>query len=388
MSGLRWSSAMRVVILAAIAVVALPAASASAGRLLTTGHDVEDHCSNGDQCHYMKVATKYVRGGAPNPSKQVLLLDCSTGVRRSLDNAFGTGDVPRTRICPSDTPGQFNNLELSTKKFSAIIVGSSCDDSTSDGAGDNSLNLTEDLVDGCDEPGGSTPDSDLINARKGDIKRFFNKGGGIFAMSGGVNGDGDPASGPDVYYDFLPLGAQGVAVNPPFCLTNRGIELGFHDQQCPDASKHNGTQDDINCCETHNSFAEPEQGGALKVAERDSEGFAETLFADAIIAGGGFVEDNTDPRIRIRGLPDGCTRDDFRIRVRIRDESDLRRAKVLLDGKVIKQTDRKRFRARIPAQRLVSGEHRIKVVAKDTAGNRNQKVKTFRRCPRPPRFTG
>lgn len=373
---------VRAVLVAAVALLVLPSA-ANAGRLIVTGHDADDHCSDDgtpEQCHFFKVATKYVRATAPEPRNKVLLLECNGGVGNALNNAFGAGDVPRKSVCPSDAPAKFRNLALSTNKFSAIIVGSSCEDADSDGVDDNTLNLTDDQPNGCDDPGGSTPDSDLINKRKKDFKRFFNKGGGIFAMAGDQNGDGDPSSGPDTYYRFLPLTAQGVAVNPPFCLTNKGIDLGFEDQSCPNASKHNGTRDDINCCETHNSFAEPKAGGALKVAERDSEDTAETLFADARIQGGGFVEDEDDPRIGVRGVPDDCVREDFTISVRIRDESKLDRVRVLLDGREIRDTSKARFEVDIRASKLDSGRHKIKVIATDAAGNRSSKTKGFERC--------
>jgi hypothetical protein len=372
---------VRLALVAVLALLVLPA-GANAGRLVVTGHDADDHCSGStpEQCHYFKVATKYVRAKAPDPGNKVLLLECNGGVTNALDNAFGSGDVPRKSVCPSDAPGKFRRLALSTSKFSAIIVGSSCEDADSDGVGDNTLNLTDDEPNGCDDPGGSTPDSDLINKRKRDIKRFFNKGGGVFAMAGDQNGDGDPSSGPDTYYRFLPLTAEGVAVNPPFCLTNKGIELGFEDQSCPNASKHNGTRDDINCCETHNSFAEPKPGGALKVAERDSSDTAETLFADARIQGGGFVEDDEGPRIGVRGVPDDCVREDFTIEVRVRDASRVDRVRVLLDGREIRDTSKARFEVGIRASRLESGRHKIKVIATDAAGNRSSKTRRFQRC--------
>lgn len=370
-------------LIALIGLLAIPAV-ANAGRLVVTGHDADDHCSGStpEQCHYFRVATSYVRAKAPDPDAKVLLLDCNGGVRNALDNAFGAGDVPRKRVCPSDAPAKFRKLALTTNNFSAILVGSSCDDVDSDGVGDNALNLTDDEPGGCDEAGGSTPDSDLINERKKDIKRFFNDGGGIFAMSGDNNGDGDPSNGPDRYYRFLPLTAEGVAVNPPFCLTQKGIDLGFEDQSCPDADKHNGTRDDINCCETHNSFAEPKAGGALKVAERDSEGTAETLFADARIQGGGFVEDEQGPRIRIRGVPDGCTREDFSVSIRVRDSSDIRRVRVLLDGRELRDTRQTSFEVSIRASNLDPGAHRITVRATDSEGNSSKETRRFKRCAR------
>lgn len=381
------------------AVMVLSAAPADAGRLIATGHDADDHCDPPDpaQCHWFDVALDYVRGGAPEPNNRVLLLDCSGSVKTAIQGTYPSGGPKTKFVCPSDDPDAFNGVDIKVNKFSALVVGSSCDDSDSDGFGDDSLNLTEDLPGGCDEPGGSTPDSDLINARKSDIKKFFNKGGGVIALAGAENGDGDPFDGPDNYYDFLPLDAQGVNVSPPFCLTNRGIQIGWEDQLCPDPAKHNGTHNDINCCETHNSFAEPAKGEALKVAERDSEGFAETLVADAKIRGGGFVDDDADedkPRIRSKGRRQaegnaGCVEENFRLRVIVHDESKLRKVKVTLDGRKLKSTKRNRFSVQVPAKRQLSGPHELKITARDSEGNRATQRKPFRRCAREePAFTG
>ncbi len=372
---------IRVAVIAAtaLALLIMPT-SASAGRLVATGHDTDDHCSDSspEQCGFLRVATNYVRKGAPDPNKKVLLLDCNGGVRNALNNAFSNG-LSNRRVCPSDDASAFNKLPLTTSKFSAVLVGSSCDDSDDVGIGNNTLNLTEDLPGGCEEPGGSTPDSDLINKRKGDIKAFFNQGGGIFAMSGVNNGDGDPSNGPDRYYRFLPLDAQGVEVTSPFCLTNLGIALGFEDQDCPDPSKHSGTRDDINCCPTHNSFAEPEPG-PLKVAERDDDDFAETLVADAQIRGGKFVADKKGPRATVKGVPAECTREDFSISVRLRDPAGIRSVRVLLDDRLRKKTTKRRFDVSIRASGLSAGQHRIKVRAVDQDGNVSVKVKRFTRC--------
>ena len=69
---------VRTLILAALAFAALPAASASAGRLVATGHDVDDHCGVQEdsedeaQCSFMEVATDYVRDGS---SERLLCVD-------------------------------------------------------------------------------------------------------------------------------------------------------------------------------------------------------------------------------------------------------------------------------------------------------------------------
>ena len=214
----------------------------------------------------MQVAVNYVRGGAPVPARPLLVLDCSAGgnVSKALANAAVPGG-PHQVVCPSANVAAFNALRLTTATFSAIVVGSSID----------ALSLT---------------DTAAINARKADIASFFNAGGGILAFAGDSNGD-DPA---DPYYQFVPIGIGGKAVTSPFRLTTDGQALGFQD-----SVNGIGTNDDINCCPTHNSFQEPAAGSALQVAERDASvpPAPETLFADGTISGGKIVK---KPRRRDR----------------------------------------------------------------------------------------
>ena len=258
---------------------ARPPAPAQAGRLVVTGHDADLHCSGGSQCHFVRVAVQYVRAGAPDPTKPVLVLDRGTlQFATALDLAFGAGALPRVVMDPRSA--QFRSAPLTTSRYSAILVAS---DTTCGGCDLNDFS--------------STPDSDAINARKSAIASFFNAGGGVYANAGGSRGDGDPAI-PDVYYSFVPAPLGGQVVQPPFCLTSVGIAAGFEDQTCPDASRRNGTNSDINCCATHNSFQDPPAGSALRVAERDlgldgvvsADDGAETLIADGRISGGGVVK--------------------------------------------------------------------------------------------------
>jgi len=100
--------------------------------------------------------------------------------------------------------------------------------------------------------------------------------------------------------------------------------------------------------------------------------------------------DQAAPRITIagvRGLRRSCTRRSFRVRIRVR-ESRLRRVDVLLDGRRIRRTSRKRFSVRVPARAIRAGRHRLTIVATDRAGNRRVVRRVFRRCSVKPRFTG
>jgi hypothetical protein len=232
----------------------------------------------------------WVRGGAPDPSKPVLVLDrdpfggTNYQMAAALDAAFPPASVPRVVMDPRSA--EFAAAPITTNDYSAILVAS---DTTCGGC---DLNYDE-----ASDPN-QTVDSDAINARSADISAFFNAGGGIFAAAGASHGDGDPANGKESYYGFLPIPLGGHQVSSPFKLTAAGQALGFQDDP------NDAGASDINCCATHNSFQEPPSGSALKVAERDSStdpntgapiNAPETLFADGTISGGTIVEPGAPP---------------------------------------------------------------------------------------------
>jgi hypothetical protein len=327
------------------------------GRLIATGHDADSHCSGVDgagQCHFVATAVNYVRGGAPNPSRQMLLLDCSSGgnVARALANA-GIGGTNQV-VCPSANVPAFNALALTTGNYSAIVVGSSAD----------ALSLA---------------DSAAINARKNDIANFFNQGGGIFALAGDFNGD-DPA---DPYYQFVPIGIGGKQVASPFRLTPEGQQLGFHD-----SVNGIGTNDDINCCPTHNSFQEPPAGSALQVAERDSSvpPAPETLFAEGTISGGTIVK---KPGFgSVVGLPSNrkcVSRRKFRIRIRQPGGIKIQTALVFVNAKKVKVLTRNVFQkkrkvANVNLRGLPRGVFKVRIVVLTTEGTTLRGTRKYRTC--------
>jgi hypothetical protein len=219
-------------------------APAQAGRVLATGHDADLHCAAQQlQCHFLQVAVKYVRGGS---SKPVLILD-----RLDQDLVRAVGGVPHVVIDPRST--EFATTPIAADLYSAVLVASDI------------------TCGGCDlnEPG-ATPDTDAIKARAPDLVTFFNAGGGFLALAGGAHAGS--------YYGFLPLPVGGGAVEGPFALTGDGRALGFEDS--PNGI---GINDDINCCETHNTVGGV--GGALRAAETDGKGQVETLFAQGQVQG-------------------------------------------------------------------------------------------------------
>jgi hypothetical protein len=376
MSTLGPRAARRVLLAAAVvlAALALLPSTAMAGRLVATGHDADSHCSgydNSGQCHFIATAVNYVRAGSTKP---MLYLDCSTAqrVKLAVTNALGAAVANSSNtICPT-APG-FAGEDLS--RYSAIIVGSSLDQ----------INI-----------GGSatTPDSNAIAARKGAIETFFNAGGGIFALAGDVNGDGLPSS-PDTYYSFIPIPLGGKSVTSPFRLTPEGQALGFQD-----STNGIGTNDDINCCPTHNSFQEPAAGSALQVAERDgaTPPAPETLFAEGTISGGTIVKKPTFGQVvKLPSNKKCVSRRKFRIRIRQPGGIRIQTALVFVNGRRVATVKRRIFKkqrttARVNLRGLPAGSFKVRIVVLTTEGNTlrgTRKYKTCakkRRSKRPPKL--
>ena len=236
---------------------ALLGGAAQAGNLWLTGHDADLHCSGGSQCNHYGVALDFARQAAPNRTLPLLFLTSPGGdlvaaagmaAARARNTVEGAGNAfPFVVVDPTDPA--FATTVLSVANFSAIVIAS------------------DETCGGCDN---NAADIAAINARTAELQAFFNAGGGLVYFAG--------ADRRDTYYLSVPIPAGAVAVSPPFTLTAEGLALGLDPTT------------DTNCCATHNSFNLPAPGGALRVAETDSAGFAETLFArDASITGGGIT---------------------------------------------------------------------------------------------------
>jgi hypothetical protein len=169
---------------------------AGAGNIWITGHDADIHCfdtSGGNQCNYLGAAVMFVVNKSPLP---ILALDHGTQVATAIGNAYSQLGSTAPQVVRVDPRTQFASLPLVSEGkplYSAIVVASD----TTCGAlpsgppcGNNEI--------------GSTPDSDAINNRAGDIEAFFLAGGGILALAG--------AEHRDVYYNFLPVEVTPVDV--------------------------------------------------------------------------------------------------------------------------------------------------------------------------------
>jgi hypothetical protein len=300
----------------------------------------------------------WVRAGAPNPAKPVLVLDKGAlELNSALDKAFGPGVVPRVVMDPASP--QFASASLSTSAYSAILVAS-----------DNSCG-------GCDlNAGGSIADSTAINARKGAIASFFNAGGGIVALAGASHGG---ATGPDnTYYQFVPLPVGGAPVTQPFALNAVGTSIGLVDN--PSASLS-----DINCCPTHNSFALPPAGSAVQVAETDSKGLAETLVAEGSISGGGIKKPGIDSVFKLPSTKRCVSRRKFRIHIRRPGGITIQTALVFVNGKRVKVFRAKFFRklrhtAAVNLRGLPKGTFKVRIVVLTTAGKTLKGTRKYHTC--------
>ena len=348
------------VLATAALLLGLAPGTASAGRLIATGHDADHHCGRVSsepeahrQCRFFKVALEYVRAGAPIPSKPVLVLDRGPlDVVTSLDRVYGRGVIPRRVIDPRSAA--FRTAPITTSLYSAVIVASS--KGTPNDATPQDLN----------EPT-SSPDSDAINARARDLRSFFDSGGGLFVNSGNAHGDspGDP------YYAFLPITVNPGRVTYPITLTPAGRALGF-------------LPADTTCCPTHNTFDPPSPVSALRAVDTDAAGRVITLYANtprfALLR---------DPRISsyllrfiASRLPSSrrCVRG-RRVTLRLRRPRGVRfsRASVYVNGKRVKRLKGRRitrpFKITLRGQRT-----RVRIVILTTGKRKITIRRTYRRC--------
>lgn len=368
--------------LVAIPVALALAAPAQAGRLVATGHDADHHCSGRDarpgQCTFFAKSLNYVRAGAPDPSKPVLVLDRGAlDVVTTLDKAYGAGAVPRVVIDPRSE--EFVTAPINTGLYSAVVIASSRPEGDRD-------TIPQDLNDR------TTPtDSLAILARGRDLQAFYNQGGGIYAGSGNEYGDGPD----DPYYGFLPLPVNGGTVARDFALTQAGIDvLGYSTDFTFSES------DEINCCVAHNTFDIPPAGSALQVAEVDNtlnepEGRGQralTVFADTP----NLADVGTVPELPAAATPpvnagtvggggavpssNACLR---RTRVSIKLKRPVgvafRRAVVYVNGKKVRTLKGKKVTRRFSVK-LKGNRTRVRIVVTTTGGKKVTVKRTYRRC--------
>ena len=343
-----------------VALLIAPAA-ASAGNLIVTGHDADTHCGRGDvryseQCGFVGAAVKFARKGAPDSRKPVLVL---TNDEKQAAAAVDRGAPGTPKVVVDPSSSQFPMTPLSTNNFSAIVIGS------------------DETCYGCDlNDFGSTSDSDAINARAAEIRAFFNAGGGLFVNAGAQHGDGDPATGPDVFYNFLPIPVGAVAVNGPFKMGPAGRYLRL-------------TDTDINCCKTHNAFKMPPAGSALSAVDTDTSGNAVSLATMGTIENNEFVAapgSPLEPPQQVSpgaiGLPParGCV-DTRKFSFRLRNPRGRKatRVDVFINGKR-KKVFRGKAIKRVSIKRLPKRRFVVRIVVTQDNGAKRATKRTYKGC--------
>lgn len=358
-------TARRIVVLAAAISVVLPVGSASAGRIIATGHDADHHCGRGEkpaengdieyrQCNFFKVAVNFVRGGAPDPAKPVLVLDRgSLDAVAALDRVYGAGAVPRTVMAPRSN--EFASTPITTDRYSAVVIASS--------AGDDKDTTPQDLNERT-----SAPDSEAVTRRAADLRAFFDAGGGILTGAGNTHGD-DPG---DPYYGFLPITVKGARVSYPFSLTDLGRSLGLFNS-------------DANCCATHNVFEQPSSDSAFRAIDTDAAGRVVTLLADTPRFSGLGDAPITAGEVKeiTQSLPSArqCVRRST-ITIRLKRPKRLRfsRAKVYVNGKRVKRLTGRRITRPFKVRTPKSSTANVRIVI-FTTGKRKLTIKRrYRTC--------
>ena len=255
--------------LALVALAAVSARSAQAGsRELVNGFDNDYHCTSSADptdgvCKWFNAAIPWIRGGAPDPAKPVLVLDrdgttdpdCASACNNAdsahsieLDTALGVAFPGIAKQLVDPRSPEFAALPLDVAHYSAIVVASNVN------CGGCDLN---NLV--------SQPDSEALKARAAEILNFFRNGGGVMAMSGGETSGGVPAaagrnamtrggSGTVAqctnYYAFLPLPVTCSIYGGDVLTTPAGNAIGLTDDLYGFS---------------HNSFEQPPAGSPLQV---------------------------------------------------------------------------------------------------------------------------
>src|SRR5439155_7560844 len=122
--------------LAVTLVVAFPA-SASAGRLIVTGHDADRRCALMDQeCGFLKATIRYVR----ESSKPVLVLDRGTKqLAVAIRKAWTSGYSYKGPKVVVVDPRTLKRGQISVKRYSVVAIASDascggCDLDASDAA--------------------------------------------------------------------------------------------------------------------------------------------------------------------------------------------------------------------------------------------------------------
>jgi hypothetical protein len=85
------------------------------------------------------------------------------------------------------------------------------------------------------------------------------------------------------------------------------------------------------------------------------------------------------PKIRVKGLPDGCVSDDFTLKARAK-ASGVKKMVAALEGDKLEVVKAKRVKVEVPASDLEPGFHELKLSAKRERGSKLKSAVSFQRC--------
>jgi hypothetical protein len=241
---------------AAATALLLGSGVAQAGPVFLTGHDPDFHAqSQASGVAEETVALNFVTGGTyASGTSKFLWVESNDSVPSG--HLFGmnslTGALGLTQGVNFDHVDAAGLASVDFSDYSAIVVASSF--------------------------GGMTTDAEIqaLVARKADIAKFVNAGGGLaafaecFPTSSFCDGSLVNASTP--LFGFVPITVSSVATTAPYHVTAFGASLGLTDADVSD------------CC-THNSFA---SAAGLNIVDLDQNGVPTTLAGNVRITSGGF----------------------------------------------------------------------------------------------------
>jgi hypothetical protein len=84
-------------------------------------------------------------------------------------------------------------------------------------------------------------------------------------------------------------------------------------------------------------------------------------------------------KIRVKGLPDGCVKDEFELKVRAKT-SGVKKMVAALEGDKLEVVKAKKLNLDVPASDLEAGFHELKLSAKRERGAKLKTTVTFQRC--------